>query len=220
MIKLKPLYEYFENFFSQNGEDGIISFIFENLNINSGLLLEVGAHDGVWCSNTYNLFSKSSNFTAILIESDYNVFQQLKNNMCQFTSNTDLYNCFIEANPMSKNSLDNIILNSKFNNKPFVLASIDIDGEDYNVWKSLIIKPIILIIECPIFLEKTEGKKNIIDYIELGKDKGYVFLGMSGKLGSFAGNLFFLDKDYENYFELSKLEDRILLHNGMKCDSL
>jgi hypothetical protein len=46
VIKLKPLYEYFENFFSQNGEDGIISFIFENLNINSGLLLEVGDHDG------------------------------------------------------------------------------------------------------------------------------------------------------------------------------
>jgi hypothetical protein len=184
-INLKPLYEYGKNIFSQNGEDGIIEFLFKNIiKPTNGLLLEVGAADGIWCSNIRNIYLNNLNYDSILIEANENEYKNLIANTTEL-NNCFCYNKFIEQE--GENSLDEIIKCSNIDTNP-LLISIDIDGEDYNVWKSLKTKFDLVIIETPLFFEiDKNGKKNINDYIELGNEKEYIFIGMSGILNKQAG---------------------------------
>jgi len=87
---MKKLYEYSRNVYSQNGEDGIIEEIFKFLKIKNGILLEIGAWDGFYLSNTANIWSNNKNFKAILIESTNN----LKTDKLE--SEFENVNCFIE----------------------------------------------------------------------------------------------------------------------------
>lgn len=215
-INLKPLYEYGKNIFSQNGEDGIIEFLFKNIiKPTNGLLLEVGAADGIWCSNIRNIYLNNLNYDSILIEANENEYKNLIANTTEL-NNCFCYNKFIEQE--GENSLDEIIKCSNIDTNP-LLISIDIDGEDYNVWKSLKTKFDLVIIETPLFFEiDKNGKKNINDYIELGNEKEYIFIGMSGILNKQAGNLFFLEKKFENKIILPEFKDRILLCGGKKYE--
>ena len=63
---------------SQDGEDGIIEFLVNNFNINK-TLIEVGSHDGMWLSNTFNLWHNKK-FKSLLIEYDYSCFNKLVKN--------------------------------------------------------------------------------------------------------------------------------------------
>ena len=214
VIPLKPLYEYSSDVFSQNGEDGIIKTILEQLSITNGLVLEVGAHNGVFCSNTRNLYLNNENFKAILIEADTGSFSELINNSGKLC-NTEVINKFIVADTDSEDSIDSIVSKSKFRNEVFVLASIDLDGPDFLVWSQLKAKPLLVIVETEVLLKTVENKANILDYINLGKQKGYTFLGMSGYAGRQAGNLIFLVDDYAEHFSLPEIHKRVLLSGGL-----
>lgn len=217
--KVLSIYEYSSDVFSQNGEDGILEFIFNKLNIEEGLLLEVGANDGIWFSNTRNLYTKKNNkFKTILIEGDKSFFSNLQKNTENFT-NIFLSETFIVPECDSPESLDSIIHLSTFYEEKFVLVSIDIDGLDFDVWKHLKARPIVVIIEVPIFLEKDPDKKNVLDYINLGKDKGYTFIGHSGYPDKQSGNMIFVTNENANSIEVPELHERILLHNGTKCNA-
>jgi len=213
---LKPPYEYSSDVFSQNGEDGIIRMLFDELKIQSGLVLEVGAHNGIFCSNTRNLYLNDQNFKAILIEGENARIPELIGNSGN-RDNTELFHKFIVVDSESPDSIDSIIAISKFKNEPFVLASIDLDGPDFDVWSKLKARPILVVIETPLFFDIVPGVKNIIDYIQLGKEKGYTLFGMSGYAGKQAGNLFFLENSYAEHFTLPDIHDRLLLSGGLPC---
>ena len=55
LIPTDTYHNYCDNIYSQNGEDGIIRQLFNELNIKSGYLCEFGAHDGVSSSNSLNI---------------------------------------------------------------------------------------------------------------------------------------------------------------------
>jgi hypothetical protein len=58
------------NVFSQFGEDGIIEYLFDKINVNDGeTCCEFGAWDGKHLSNTFRLV-KERNFRALYIEGD------------------------------------------------------------------------------------------------------------------------------------------------------
>ena len=136
------LYNYAKNIYSANGEDGINQKIIDHLNIKNGVVLEIGAWDGFFDSNCANLWSDGSH-NGILIEATNRL------DIEKLERKYDNINCFIEM-ITSDNTLENIIDKCKFevNNDNFVLASIDVDGDDLNVARSLgKYKPIILIIE-------------------------------------------------------------------------
>ncbi len=129
--------QYAKNRFSQNGEDGILDQLFKDLHIEAGIVVEFGAWDGVYLSNTYQLW-RYEGFDAVLIESD----------LCKATELAAVTRAFdnVEAvytavSPVKdhKNSLDNILDRSAFDvtEDSLVLVSSDIDGSDYDIFKSM-----------------------------------------------------------------------------------
>ena len=79
---------YSKNITSQHGEDGILEYIITSLDgkINN-ICCEFGAWDGIFASNTYNLW-KNKNWHAILIEGDKDKYDDLITN----TKNLDHVN--------------------------------------------------------------------------------------------------------------------------------
>ena len=202
----KRLYEYSSNVFSQFGEDGITKNILEFLNIDSGIVLEIGAWNGFYLSNTANLWSKNKNFKAILLEAADTMNPEELNNKYP---NVDSFKVFAS----SENSLEKLIDNCKFDvtNENFVLASIDIDGDDFNVTKSLgKYKPIILIVEPNGNVVERENWVNpngatVKELVDLGLEMGYDFIGMSGTPNVLSGNVYLIRKDFSDLFPITKL---------------
>lgn len=210
------LYTYSENVYSANGEDGINKQILNHLKITNGVVLEIGAWDGFFDSNCANLWSNDINFNAILIESTNRLQKKV------LEQNYKNVACFNEL-VTSDNSLKKIIDKCKFEvtDDNFVLASIDVDGDDLNITKSMgKYKPIILIIESngQLFELTNPSGSNIEQLIEFGKQFGYEFIGMSGFVGKHAGNLYFIRKDYKSKFNICKkhwTKRGILLSGGV-----
>jgi hypothetical protein len=193
------LYKYSENVYSQNGEDGINRMLLEKLNIDGGVVLEIGAWDGFHFSNCANLWSKNNNYQAILIEAEPGRLdvERLEN---QF-ENIDCYNELVSLD----NSLENIVDRSKFEvtNENFILASIDIDGDDLNVAKSLgKYRPMIMIVEPNgNIIERTNPQGTTVkEWVDYGLDVGYTFIGMSGVVDFWAGNVYLVRNDMISKF--------------------
>ena len=125
------LYNHSSNVYSANGEDGINEYILKHLGLDSGVVLEIGAWDGFFDSNCANLWSDGS-YNGILIEATS------KLNISDLESRYDNINCYREL-ISSTNTLEDVIDKCKFDvdENNFVLASIDVDGDDLNVAKSL-----------------------------------------------------------------------------------
>jgi hypothetical protein len=195
-----------KNYYSQNGEDGIIEQLLKELNISSGTFCEFGASDGITSSNTYNLI-KNHNFRGIAIESDKEKCSKLNDNYKNY--NVLCLNEMVTCDnlPILLGSLD----------YDFDILSIDIDSYDYDVWKTFNShQPKIVIIEVnsyrdPVCKESHNQRTNdytyendplvkwhesrigvgtsFIQMIELGLSKNYIPI-------SFTGNIIFVDKKY------------------------
>ncbi len=209
MIKNNLLNKYSKKIYSQFGEDGILLEILnrigkENLD---NWCVEFGARDGISDSNTYNLI-KNHNYKAVLIEGDKTYYDKLLKN---FNDNSIIkINKYVDF--FGDNQLDNIL--SKTNiKKNFDFLSIDIDGCDYYVFKSLdIFRPKIICIEfnhfIPNSVEFVQEKNFDIkqgssakSLVKLGIEKGYKLIASS------FSNLFFIEKSYFNLIS----KDEILL---------
>ena len=193
------LYNHSKDVYSENGEDGINQAIFDHLGITSGTVLEIGAWDGFFASNCANLWSKNKNYNAVLVESTSKLNLSLQNEYNNIA-------CFQELISID-NTLENIIDESKFEvtNDNFVLASIDVDGDDLNVAKSLgKYKPIVLIIEPngDVIQKSNPSGSSIKELIDFGSDIGYDFIGMSGYVGKHSGNVYLIRKDYKDKFDI------------------
>lgn len=137
----KRLSESSRNVYSQFGEDGIIEKIFEIIGVKSRTCIEFGAWDGFHCSNTANLWTNG--WKGILIEGVKSRFETLQNNVKD-------YDCLCINTYVTRdgdNSLDSIIERTGID--PAVdLLSIDIDGDDYYIFKSLnTVRPRVIICE-------------------------------------------------------------------------
>jgi hypothetical protein len=204
-------HQFCKNIYSQNGEDGILEQIFAELSIEKGLFCEFGATDGIFSSNTLNLFLKG--WSGMLIEGDENKYKSLVNNFEKF-KNVILVNKYIDNEYDTENSLNTILKKYNFPDD-FDLLSIDIDCNDYYVWKNLLdFEPKVVIIEVnsyrdPLCIEypKHKAYQETFDILEewkpdrikvgtsylamvkLGLDKNYIPI-------SFTGNIIFVHKKY------------------------
>lgn len=195
--------KYRKNVWSQNGEDGVTLEILKRLKINNGWFCEFGAWDGKFLSNTFFLISKG--WRGVYIEGNKTKYSKLVRNVKIFKDKIYPVCAYISAG--GKNSLDNILANTPLPHD-FEILSIDIDGDDYFVWKNLNnYKPKIVIIEVNSGyspnVKITSAKKNkgtsFLSMVTLGKKKGYLPIYHTG-------NVFFVRKDYINNLGLTEKE--------------
>lgn len=198
----KNLKKHKFNVYSQNGEDGILQYIFNKLSIKKGFAVEFGAADGIWLSNTYNLVKNG--WKAVYIESDKESFSKLEE--LSKSKNLDIIALNKTVSPDSgKNNL-NTILSKLSVPDEFELLSIDVDGLDLEIWESFLGNPIVVVIEInsgiyPGKLQnhsKQNSGASFTSMVEIGEKKGY-------KVVCHTGNLIFLKKEYVNKIDISKL---------------
>jgi len=145
---ISPLDSYRSNFYSQNGEDGVIAEILNRLGFTNNyinlVVVEFGAWDGIFYSNTFRLVELGAK--ALYIEgstSRFNVLKKLSNKY----KNIIPVNAYVSDIPNSKFTLNSIL---KSNNIPidFDILSIDVDGLDLDIYKNIgEFRPKVIIIE-------------------------------------------------------------------------
>ena len=204
--------KYKKNYFSQNGEDGIIEKIISDLKITKKLFVcEFGAWDGVFLSNTFNLVKKF-NAIALMIEGDGQRFKDLIKTSEKNPSIIPI-NKYVKLG--GQFCLDVILEENNFPNN-FDVLSIDIDSNDLEIWESLNnFKPKIVVIEInsgilPGIEQKHDPKNkrqgnSFTSTLIVANKKGYSLI-------IHTGNLIFLRNDLVNKIKF----DQELLSNPDK----
>lgn len=198
-----PLIRYANSVTSQAGEDGVIAHVLGRLGIAKGWCVEFGAWDGKFNANTWDLVHNHA-WKAVYIEANETAFARLIEN----SSNLPDVHCineFIEID--GPQSLDALLSRTPIPTD-FDFLVIDIDSNDWYIWKSLQgYRPKVVMIEfsefCPpeIFYVKPPtapgpSSASLSAVCELGKEKGYDLIAVVG------GNAIFVLHEYANLFEI------------------
>lgn len=125
------LLAYGRNVTSEHGEDGILERIFSVIGEGGRWCVELGALNGKHGSNVWNLI-KNRGWLGVLIEADPTYFEVLQKEYAG--SNAVCINRFVSFD--GSDMLDTILAETEIP-KQFDLLSLDIDGNDYHVWESL-----------------------------------------------------------------------------------
>lgn len=133
-------YEF--KFSSQNGEDGILLYLFSKVGILNKRFVEIGIGDGREC-NTANLILNFG-WSGLLIDGDDEQVHMAKLFHQEIGSHSDLKiaQCFV-----TKENINQLLLRNGLEDE-IDLLSIDIDGNDYWIWKVItVINPRVVVIE-------------------------------------------------------------------------
>ncbi len=202
---IKTLDEIQYKIFSQNGEDGIIDFLLERLNIKKPSFIEIGVGDYTE-SNTRFIFETRS-LRGLIIDCIPNFKNQVNKNIKTWRGELNIEETFI--------STENILEILKNNN--FIstdILSIDIDGIDYWILSKLPknFSKIVILEYNPTFGDRLEVTiPNIKNFnrtryhysnlcfgmslraaIKLMDNKNYYFIGTN----ELKNNAFFISKDF------------------------
>jgi hypothetical protein len=128
------LLRHSRNVTSQCGEDGIIAKVFELIGRHGTVCVELGAWDGMRFSNTFTLV-KQRGWFGYLIEANADKFKALQTTYSD-NPNARLINRFVKLDK-GEGSLDEILAEQQCPVE-IDLLSIDIDGNDYYVWESMV----------------------------------------------------------------------------------
>jgi hypothetical protein len=190
---------------SQFGEDGIILQILSALpeGKKNKWCVEFGAWDGIYLSVT--LVLRERGYRSVLIEGSPDRFEKLEET-CAKERQSIPVNCFVSS--YGENSFDSVLSKTPIP-QDFDLLVVDIDGNDYNVWKGVSrYRPKVVCIECNptfpddvVFIQSDTASNqgsSLLAFVRLGQEKGYELVATLG------GNAFLVDKQY---FPLYDIED-------------
>jgi hypothetical protein len=192
------LLEHKKNVYSQSGEDGIIEKILDTLPVRDKWCVEFGAWDGKYLCNVRNLI-ENKDYGAVLIEANKTKFVELQENYRE-ASNVFLINEFVGFEP--DDNLDKLLKTTPIP-LDFDFLSIDIDGNDYHVWKVVSqYQPKVICIEFnhtipPEIDFVQEAHPNVSQgssltaIVRLGKEKGYELISVVGCNAIMVENAYF-----------------------------
>lgn len=126
--------------FSQFGEDGIIDFLINKIQIKNKTFIEFGVEDYEEANTRFLLEGK--NWKGLIFDSSNKNINKIKKNDYYWRNNIIAKEEFVTAENINE------LIKSKLKGQEIGLLSIDVDGNDYWIWKSLkVINPTIVVIE-------------------------------------------------------------------------
>jgi hypothetical protein len=127
--------------FSQWGEDGIIQFLLDHIEIERKIFVEFGADNYNFESNTRFLLT-NNNWAGLVMDGSNSAIRQLKNNRIYWLYNLKAVCAFI-----TRDNINDLLIENGVTGE-IGLLSIDLDGNDYWVWRAIsAINPVIVIVE-------------------------------------------------------------------------
>jgi hypothetical protein len=196
------LLKYGFKVYSQGDEDGIIREIMERINVGKGYFVEFGVSDGLENNTTYLLLK---GWKGVWIEGNRKYCQNI---LRKFRSQIDVGNLTLKNTYITRENILQLFEELKIPQE-FELISIDIDGNDYWIWETLInYKPKIVVMEynatfrpdCKwimkynphhVWRKSNYFGASLKSLEELGVERGYKLVGCS-----FSGmNAFFVRED-------------------------
>lgn len=200
--------------FSNMEEDGIILWLIALLNIRRGIFLDIGSHDCI-NSNCANLVF-NFNWEGTFIDSDKKLLK-IGERTYKLFSKTIRQKLRFVANFLTPENVNEIVGRHAINNE-IDFMSIDIDGNDYFIWKALTcVRPKIVMIENKVeyghheisipansYFLQSEWGASPVSVTKLAEKKGYVLVAANKK----GFNTFYLREDLINgTIEPLKIED-------------
>jgi hypothetical protein len=193
--------------YSQNGEDGIIAWLFSQIGTTNRTFVEFGIGDGSEC-NTANL-SLTFGWRGLLLEADA---EQAERARAFYASRPTPPEVRIVTARVTPETIDELLRGNGVEGE-IDLLSLDIDGNDYWVWQAIsAIDPRVVVIEYnasfgPERSVSVPYKERFDRYREhmsgfyhgaslaalakLGAEKGYLLMGCDSR----GGNAFFVKSD-------------------------
>lgn len=126
------LLQYRHNVTSECGEDGILQHIFQRLGISAGYCVDVGAYDGKKHSNCWTLIGEQK-WRGFLIEKDAEAFSKLAS---RYAGSTHVKALQAEVTTSPDHCLDRLLIDAQVP-RDFDFLSIDVEGNDYHLWRAL-----------------------------------------------------------------------------------
>lgn len=202
---VKSLDEVEFQVFSQRGEDGIIQYIINKIDIPNKIFVEFGVETYTESNTRFLLFN--NNWSGLIIDGCKNNINFIKKDFVYWKYDVVAINSFI-----TRENINNLI--SEYTKTEDIgLLSIDIDGNDYWIWESInCINPRVVVCEynsafgnsrkvtVPYKSNFVRNKEHhselyfgasLAAFCELAEKKGYDFIGTS----SAGVNAYFVRKD-------------------------
>ncbi|MDZ4766680.1 MAG: hypothetical protein SGI73_19245 [Chloroflexota bacterium] len=195
--------------YSQNGEDGILWYIFALIGVTNKHAVEICAGDGIEC-NTANLLTNHG-WIGLLFDGNARNVQRARTFYSVFPSTRALQPQFLNEWVTAEN-VNDLVRTHQFEGE-IDLLSLDMDGVEWWVWKALdVIRPRVVILEykhvwgatksvtvpyAPDFYAGKDGKNpqyygaSLSAFVKLGREKGYRLVGIQ----RYGFNAFFVRDD-------------------------
>lgn len=126
--------------FSQFGEDGIIQYLVNNIEIENPVFVEFGVED--FTESNCRFLLMNNNWQGLVMDASEENIQRIQNSSLYWLHNLKAKKAFVNAE-----NINDLIKNEGIYGD-IGLLSIDIDSNDYWVWKSInVIRPRIVICE-------------------------------------------------------------------------
>jgi hypothetical protein len=126
--------------FSQWGEDGIIQYLLRHIKIDRKIFVEFGVED--YRESNTRFLLVNNNWTGLVLDGNSTNIRNLKTSRIYWAYNIKAGHAFVTAENINELLTENGVTGE------IGLLSIDIDGNDFWVWRAItVVNPIIVVIE-------------------------------------------------------------------------
>ncbi|MEZ5053467.1 MAG: hypothetical protein R2807_01670 [Chitinophagales bacterium] len=203
--------------FSQWGDDGIIQYLISQIEIPNKTFVEFGVENYTEANTRFLLMN--NNWSGLIMDGSEENMNYVRNDSIYWKYDLQCKAAFIDTE-----NVNSLIASAGFD-KELGILHIDIDGNDYWVWKAVhVVQPIIVIIEYnslfgfdkpwttpynPTFFRTNYHYSNLLygtsllSACDLANEKGYTFVGCN----SAGNNAYFVRNDKVGNLYQPKIEE-------------